>query len=76
MIKRTQAIRQQQPIIILSVFDHFVGLPLKGLTFHQNVESKIITVGVITIMAFGRSHSKSIPIIEKQMDCSSMDWFL
>ena len=40
MIKRTQAIRQQQPIIILSVFDHFVGLPLKGLTFHQNCRIK------------------------------------
>ena len=32
MVKRTQAIRLQQPTICLSVFDHIVGLALKGLS--------------------------------------------
>ena len=31
MIKNTQTIRQQQPMNCLSVFDHFVGLAVKGL---------------------------------------------
>ena len=31
MVKHTQAIRWQQPTNCLSVFDHFVGLALKGL---------------------------------------------
>ena len=32
MIKQTQIIRRQQPTNCLSVFDHFVGLALKGLS--------------------------------------------
>ena len=31
MVKQTQAIRRQQPMNCLSVFDHFVGLPVKVL---------------------------------------------
>ena len=31
MFKYTQAIRRQKPTNWLSVFDHFVGLALKGL---------------------------------------------
>ena len=31
MVKHTQTIRQQQPTISLSVFDHFVKLAFKGL---------------------------------------------
>ena len=31
MVKHTQAMRLQQPTNCLSVFDHFVGLVLKGL---------------------------------------------
>ena len=31
MIKHTQTIPRQQPANCLSVFDHFVGLTLKGL---------------------------------------------
>ena len=30
MVKHTQTIRRQEPTNCLSVFDHFVGLPLKG----------------------------------------------
>ena len=30
MVKHTQIIRRQQPTNCLSVFDHFVGLGLKG----------------------------------------------
>ena len=32
MVKHTQIIRRQQPTNYLSVFDHFVGIALKGLT--------------------------------------------
>ena len=32
MVKHTQTIRRQQPTNCLSVFGHFVGLELKGLT--------------------------------------------
>ena len=32
MVKQTQAIRQQKLANFLSVFDHFVGLALTGLT--------------------------------------------
>ena len=31
MVKHTQIIRRQQPTNYLSVFDHFVGLAIKGL---------------------------------------------
>ena len=31
MVKHTQTIRRQKPTNCLSVFDHFVGLALKGL---------------------------------------------
>ena len=42
MVKDTQAIRLQQPTNCLSIFDHFVGLALKGLCwiispFHTTV---------------------------------------
>ena len=33
MVKHTQTICRQQPPNCLSVFDHFVGLALKGLNF-------------------------------------------
>ena len=32
MVKRTQTIRRLLPTTCLSVFDHFVGLALEGLT--------------------------------------------
>ena len=32
MVKHTQTVRRQQSTNCLSVFDHFVGLALKGLT--------------------------------------------
>ena len=35
MVKHTQTIRSQQPINCFSVFDHFAGLALKGLTEPQ-----------------------------------------
>ena len=31
MFKHTQTIRRQEPTNFLSVFDHFLGLALKGL---------------------------------------------
>ena len=33
MVKRTQTIRRQQPLNCLSVFEHVVGLALKGLNY-------------------------------------------
>ena len=33
MVKHIQTIRRQKPTNCLSVFDHFVGLALKGLIF-------------------------------------------
>ena len=33
MVNHTQAIRRQQPKNRFSVFDHFVGLALKGLKY-------------------------------------------
>ena len=41
MIKHTQRIRRQQSTDCLSVFDHFMGLALKGLT---NNRSSVRTV--------------------------------
>ena len=37
MVKQTQTIRRQQPKNCLSVFDHFMGLALKGLIGAQGV---------------------------------------
>ena len=56
MTKHTQTIRQQQPTNYLSVFNHFVGLVLKGLknpfTLKNDFEDqnirKIFIVTVIT----------------------------
>ena len=31
MVKHTQTIRRQEPTNLLGVYDHFVGLALKGL---------------------------------------------
>ena len=36
MIKHTQAIRWQKQTNCLSVFDHFVGLALKGLKSYES----------------------------------------
>ena len=56
MIKHTQTILQQQPMNRLSVFDHFVGLTLKGLTiktlkklFYLKKEPKNIHGNAITV---------------------------
>ena len=35
MVKHIQAIRQQQLTNCLSLFDHFVGLALEGLTWEK-----------------------------------------
>ena len=43
MVKHAQTIRRQQPTNCFSVFDHFVGLALKGLTLslrHYIITSK------------------------------------
>ena len=50
MVKHTQTIRRQQPTNRLSVFDHFVGLVLKGL-----VNSSII---------FGNTKNKEFQLLK------------
>ena len=45
MAKHSQTIRQQQPTNCLSVFSHFVGLALKGLTCFSNVLVSIVYGG-------------------------------
>ena len=35
MVKHTQTIRREKPTNCLSVFNHFVGLALKGLTVNK-----------------------------------------
>ena len=47
MAKHIQTIRWQKPTNCLSVFDHFVGLALKGLTCFSNVLVRTI---------YGESH--------------------
>ena len=42
MVKDTQTIRGQQPTNYLSVFDHFVGLALKGLTKYNAMKRLIL----------------------------------
>ena len=37
MVKRAQTIRRQKPANCLSVFDHFVGLVLKGFSLSLKV---------------------------------------
>ena len=41
MVKHTQTICRQQPANCLTVFDHFVGLVLKGLTGREPNEEGI-----------------------------------
>ena len=43
MVKYKQAIRQQQPTNCLSMFDHFVGLALKGLSMEEAKSNNGIT---------------------------------
>ena len=45
MVKHTETIRPQKPTNCLSVFDHFVGLALKGLRSRKlikNASTKIV----------------------------------
>ena len=43
MVKHTRTIRQQQRANCLSVFDHFVGLALKGFKFECNTDFQLTT---------------------------------
>ena len=55
MVKHTQTIHRQQPMNCLRVFDHFVGLALKGLrysilefqnlTFHDAIQCRSMKRG-------------------------------
>ena len=39
MVKHTETIRQQKPTNYLNVFDHFLGLALKGLRSQPTKEN-------------------------------------
>ena len=41
MVKRTQTICRQEPTNCLSVFDHFVGLALKGVIGSLQIQLQI-----------------------------------
>ena len=41
MVKHTQTIRRKQPTNCLSVFDHFVGLVLKGIRSNKTVSESL-----------------------------------
>ena len=43
MVKQIQTIRRLLPTNCLSVFDHFAGLALKGLTFYVLEYIQVIT---------------------------------
>ena len=40
LLVHTQTIRRQQPTICMSVFDHFLGLALKGLKYEKILEMR------------------------------------
>ena len=46
MAKHTQTIPWQQPTNYFSVFDHFMGLALKGLIYCQNSHSLILPISI------------------------------
>ena len=52
MVKHTQAIRRQQPTNCLSMFDHFVGLALKGLKLYVPPKTGVFNVNILLIKAF------------------------
>ena len=52
MVKHTQAIRQLLPMNCLSAFDHFKGLPLKGLITPPKSYKKSILEGCIPFYYF------------------------
>ena len=49
MVKHTETIRCQQPTNCLSIFDHFVGLALKGLslTLVNNIHTFTVSISFI-----------------------------
>ena len=57
MVKHTQTIRRQFADECLSVFDYFVKLALRGLTF--NNKSRIINNYIILILEQGKKYVQS-----------------
>ena len=56
MVKQTQTIRQQQPTYCLNVFDHFVGLALKGLINNCRGKSALCAFSSSIFIYFFRSN--------------------
>ena len=50
MVKHTQTIRQQKPTNCLSVFDHFVGLALKGLKNCLSTADNSLTTNALSFL--------------------------
>ena len=79
MVKYKQAIRQQQPTNCLSMFDHFVGLALKGLSMEEAKSNNGITNyiphhGVLNVHKPGKArvvfyasakfHNNPLPVVD------------
>ena len=52
MVKHTQTIHQQQSTNCLSVFDHFVGLALKGLKIYSKMYSTSFANTLYDVLTF------------------------
>ena len=72
MVKHTQRIRRYQQIILLSVFDHFLGLALEGLikiiSIKQSADQLIVLtetpVNNYLCKINGRNTRKSVKYIQ------------
>ena len=49
MVKHTQTIRRQQPTNCLSVFDHFAGLALKGLSYLSTLKPATAVLSILAV---------------------------
>ena len=61
MVKHTQTFLRQQPTNSLSVFDHFVGLELKGLTYKKKEKPQKENLVAMQTLSFIISHYKVRP---------------
>ena len=61
MVKHTQTIRRQKPTNCFSVFDHFVVLALKGLTY-------FLKLLVNQITSFFHQHYFQMEQVDKEID--------
>ena len=58
MVKHTQTIHRQQPTNCLSVFDHFVGVALKGLNTPLKVMQYLLQKDVVFLFQISSTNAK------------------